>query len=169
MTMTPEPFDAPKKRSGFRVFLYVLAALLALLLLTCGAGVYFLTQTEQGQKIAEVVGQATEIAQAGMNAPGAEELRQLGCDTAIVMELGDLAGMMEVFEETGELPEEQARTKMVLCQINLLGGDPPSCEAVVRTYIEAAAPDRPFMVGVTKGRSDPICDGTFDVDGTELE
>ena len=169
MTMTPEPFDAPKKRSGFRVFLYVLFALLTLLLLTCGAGVYYFTQTEDGQKIVEAIGQATEIAEAGMTAPGAEELRALGCSTAIVMELGDFAKLAESFEAAETIPEEQARMKMVLCQMNLLSGDPPSCDAVVETFIDATSPEHPFMVTVTRGSSTAVCDGTYTPDGVKLE
>ena len=63
MTMTPEPYDAPKKRSGFRVFMYVFVSLLGLLTLTCGAGIYYLTQTEKGQQIFEAFRETTNLAE----------------------------------------------------------------------------------------------------------
>ena len=167
--MTPEPFDAPKKRSGFRVFLYVLFALAGLLLLTCGAGVYYFTQTEQGKKLANAAGEAKELAETAMKAPGAAELRDLGCDTALVMQLSEMADMIEAFAPDESIPEEASDTTMVMCQMNLFGGDPPGCDEVVATYIDAATPSSVFMVAVSKGRGSIECEGLFDPDGNRVE
>lgn len=167
--MTPEPFDAPKKRSGFRVFLYVLLALMGLLFLTCGAGVYFFTQTDQGKKIMEAVGDTQAAVEAAMKAPGTDELRALGCDTAMVMQLSDFAKMLEAITPEDTLPQEPADTLMVICQLGLLGGDPPTCQAVAETYAAAAAPTIPFLVNVSKQGGTSICDAPFTADGTPLE
>lgn len=169
MTMTPEPFDTPKKRSGFRVFLYVLFTLMGLLVLTCGAGVYFLTQTEQGKKIVEAVGETTVIAEAAMKAPGTDELRALGCDTAMVMQLSDFAEMLEAITPDDALPAGTEDALMVICQLGILGGDPPTCQEVADTYIAAAAPNQAFAVNVSKKTGNSVCDVEFTADGRPLE
>ena len=167
--MTPEPYDAPKKRSGFRVFMYVFVSLLGLLTLTCGAGIYYLTQTEKGQQIFEAFRETTNLAEEAMKAPGAEELRALGCDTAMVITVSDFTKMIEILAPEETIPQDQADTKIVMCQMNLLGGDGPDCASVARTYVDATAPPDAFLVHVSKQGGVTSCEGSYAADGSPLE
>ena len=159
------PFPAPPGsggRSGLRIFLYVLVGLGALLMLTCGAALFFAWQNP-------TIRQTLEAGLAAQTAPGAQALRDAGCGEAAVLELG---GAMEALAERSrpdaELPEG-VPTLFVSCQRSS-AGEPLDCDRVAAIYTAdvGRAPGL-FVAQVTDGLSrQPVCQMVYDADGALL-
>ncbi len=86
MEIGPEPIGPPK-RSGCMVAVYVLFGVGLFVLVGGGIATWLFLQTEQGQKIVEVVKQGTEWMTEASRAPGTAELRDAGCEMALVSEM----------------------------------------------------------------------------------
>jgi len=168
-----------RKRSGLLVLVYVLAAAGGLVILVGGiilvitgikAALFF--GSEDGQRMVEGIKETVEIAKEAQDAPGTEELRAAGCDTASVMNLGDMMGAVSNFvgeEDKKELEEiAESQMTMVICQVSFGSADPIECDELARIY-GSAVPDAPdeFMVQSQKaGRVKDHCVGVYAPDGT---
>src|SRR5947209_2544858 len=103
--MDPNPVPPPagerapaqKKMSGCVLALLIAGGLLALTCLIGGAVAWRATQSETGKKLFSVMGKGIEMAQKGMNAPGAAELRAAGCPQAMVLDMSTMADMLGEF------------------------------------------------------------------------
>ncbi len=96
-------------------------------------------------------GEGSEVAKGGMNAPGTSELRRLGCDPAIVLDMGRLFG------DAGAVrPGEPSY--VVTCDVP--GMEAPTCEQVASTYFGAVGGSAVgnVSVGVAHpGATGPLC------------
>ena len=170
---------AEGRKSGCTVLLYILAAVGAIVVVV-GAIVLLITGIkaaqffggEDGKRMVEGIKETVEIAEAAQGAPGTDELRAAGCDTASVMNMGDMMGAVSNFvgEEDREEIEEIASSGklLVLCQVSFGAGEPLECDELARIY-GAAVPDAPeeFMVQSQKaGRIKDHCLGVYRPDGT---
>ncbi len=88
------------------------------LLLMVGAGIVFW--------------KAMRVGVAGLNAPGAAELRAAGCDTAMVMRTDQFLGGTDA----GSTTSPSMPAVMLSC-IVAAGKTTPACEDVARTYLRA--------------------------------
>lgn len=91
------------------------------------------------------------IASAGMQAPGTDELRRLGCNPAIVIDMNRLLG------DAGAVRPGEPRY-MVSCDVP--GAQPPTCERVAGTYFAALRDGAGGNVSVRvsrPGSSAPSC------------
>jgi hypothetical protein len=170
-----------KKKSGLVIVIYVMAAA-ALLVILVGGIVLVITGVkaalffggEDGKKMIEGVKETYEIAMEAQKAPGTEELRAAGCDTASVMNLADMMDAVSNFvgeEDQKELEAvAESQTTMVICQVSF-GDDPPlECDEIARVY-GAAVPEAPeeLMIQSQKaGRIKDHCVGIYAPDGTFL-
>lgn len=170
---------AKRKKSGLVILVYVMAAAAALVILVGGivlvitgvkAALFF--GSEDGQRMVDGIKETVEIAKAAQEAPGTEELRAAGCDTASVMDLGEMMGAVSNFvgeEDQKELEEiAESQTTMVICQVNFGSKEPLECDEIARIY-GAAVPDAPpeIMIQSQKaGRVKDHCVGVYTPDGT---
>jgi len=170
---------AEGRRSGCTVLLYILAAVGALVVVV-GAIVLLITGIravkffggEEGQRMFEGIKETVEIAEAAQQAPGTDEVRAAVCDSASVMNLGEMMGAVSNF--VGEEDRQEIETiaasdqLLVLCQVSFGSKEPLECDELARIYA-AAVPDAPdeFMVQSQKsGRIKDHCLGVYRPDGT---
>lgn len=124
--------------------------------------------------VAKVMGGTVQLIQEMSSAPGTDELKAAGCDTAMVISpemmakfaktLNDLDSSKNKQQNIPELPYT-----VVTCQVQRkkAGVD---CEAVAKIYGKAATP-APDKFGVTvnvSGQNEPMCAGEFSPEGEKL-
>ena len=76
--MTPQPTaPAPKKKmSGCLIALLIVGGLAGLVCIGSAIAVWMAARSDAGKKIVSAIDQGVKLAQDGMNAPGAAELRR---------------------------------------------------------------------------------------------
>ncbi len=180
MEIGPEPIGPPK-RSGCMLAVYVLFGVGIFVLVAGGIATWLFLQTEQGQKIVEVVKQGAEWMTEASQAPGTAELRDAGCEMALVSEMSKAFDLfmtlvpneeqknevLEQMEAAGNLQERL----LVMCTLPRIGLAAPDCGGLARTYGEAVptAPESFFLVVIRQGDDAPSCQGIYAADGTLLE
>jgi hypothetical protein len=104
--------------------------------------------------------QAAVAVREGMEAPGTEALRQLGCSPAIVMDT-----MRLVRSRPLELDEPRY---VVTCDVP--AGDPPTCETASAAYFTAAAGTVEGNVNLRVARrgAPPVCSRLYASTGADL-
>jgi hypothetical protein len=91
------------------------------------------------------------VASDGMNAPGTAALRQLGCDPAIVIDMGRLLG-----DASAVRPGEPRY--VITCDVP--GGQAPTCDRAAETYFGAVGSGAVGNVDVRvsrPGAATPLC------------
>lgn len=115
----------------------------------------------------KLIGGSVSIIKKATTAPGAAELRKLGCKEAMVLDLKELKGLMDQARIGPSEPLPELLT--VTCSIGSFSDSKPTCAEVSRTYLEAAGPREMFLVMVQRtNRDDPECTALFDASGKEL-
>jgi hypothetical protein len=125
-------------------------------------GLRALSPTDTAHPAGIASGAAAQSARDGMHAKGTDELRQLGCGTAIVMDmqrvLGDAAGI-----------REHDPRFIVTCDVT--DGGPPTCERVSGTYFAALGGAGVANVNVRvlrPGVLRPVCSRLYAPSGADL-
>ena len=116
--------------------------------------------------MAEVTGAAVELTREAMRAPGTAELREAGCDQAMVYTPERFRRFFEAANPDREPPS--LHHPLVVCQLR--EGPDPGSDAVARAYATAVDP-RPSAIGVTVqvvGQRQPTCEGLYGPDGASL-
>lgn len=152
------------QRSGLRVFLYVLLALGCLGVLTCGGLLFVAARNPLVQELVEAVASS-------QSAPGTQELRDAGCSTAQVFDLGSAA---ELFSEFGDAQMGDAEVlhglTLVQCVLPAPNASSIGCAEVAEIF-RAAVHDPPerFLVQVTaQFSSESRCQVVYGADGQEI-
>ena len=169
---TPPPIEdvIKPRRSGLTTLLYVLIGGGGLLCLTCGVGAFLFLRSEEGKRMVEGVREATTLYTEAAGATGSAELRELGCDIALVSTVGRIQDLGRAFQpaelaEGEEADPAVAGMAFTLCQIDGING--PSCAEVARTYGRVVAAVDPFMVAVVRSSGeDEQCNGVYTADGS---
>ena len=102
------------------------------------------------------------VASAGMEAPGTAELRRLGCDPALVLDMGRLLG------DASAIRSGEPRY-VVTCDVP--GAQAPACERVAATYFGAAGVSPGGIVNILvsrPGSSVPLCARRYAPSGMDL-
>ena len=155
----PTGEGAPKKQ-GLTAGMIILIVV-GLVFVTCVGGVTAFMMSDAGRAVRE----ATSSAMNAQNAPGTEDLRALGCETAGVMDMSAFARL--VGEDDESLPPEMQAMmeRMVICASASL-----TCEDVAETYRASQAPEKPFVVVVSAASgSSPRCQQVISPDGEVLK
>jgi len=163
----PRPV-AKKSDRGCLIALAIVGGLMALVVGVAAIGIYSFSKSPQGKAVFGAIGDMSEIITEAQKAPGTKEVRGLGCSQAMAMDVDKLTKIMARFDAGGGPPPQFS--KMVVCQVGLLG-TPPTCDAVARTYVDAAGPpDRGFAVSVQKGtgKAQTVCSTLYEPDGTKV-
>jgi hypothetical protein len=169
LAMQAPPGPAPKKKSGSGCVV-ALAVVGGLALLAAGVvafGAYRFATSEEGKVILSAVGEGARLLAEAQSAPGAAEVRGLGCDQAMVVDMDKIGTLVEQFD-AGKAPPGTF-SKMVTCQIGYFESKTPSCDDVARTYVAAAGPPpRGFAVSVSRQGGEALCTTIHQPDGTKL-
>jgi hypothetical protein len=108
---------------------------------------------------------AAELASAGMNAPGTNELRQLGCDPAVVLDMARLLGDAAAIN-----PGEPGY--VVTCVVGAAPSAPaPTCEQAAGIYFAALGGSAGGNVSVRvmrAGATAPACARLYAPSGADL-
>lgn len=170
---TPHPIGpgGPKERSGCLVALYVVLGLGALLIVVAGIASWLFVRSEEGQRVLAAAREGIAWAEAAGKAPGTDQLRASGCESAMVTTFGQMLGLADEFlpaEQRGDVEESPLDDEtLVLCMLGIFSDAAPDCGEVARVY-GAAVPDPPerFVVVVQKQGLNPgQCQGFFAPDG----
>lgn len=152
----------------------VLIILLGLTLLIAAiivGGIVFYKNCEQCQKaVAGIAEGGTAIVQ-GMSAPGTAEMRALGCDQAMAVDMevfqnmfAPLAGEETIFDD------DMLSMKMLLCKKETFATPTgPECADVIRAYASGAGEQvRNEALVLVQGRSgnNNYCQGIYELNGT---
>jgi hypothetical protein len=151
-------------RRGCLIALGIVVAVLVLLVVLGAIVVHRVASSPEGRKVLGLVRDTARVVGESTNAPGTKELRALGCDSAMVM---DMAAWLRVFGTDGGVPRQSGQLDLfVICGTGLLK-TPPSCERVAETYVGAVGrAGGPFQVMVQRqGRNRPLCALCYDAGG----
>ncbi len=172
--------EEPRKRSPFLTMLYFLVGLGAVLLLIGGIGLYMFLRTEEGQRILKLARQGSMLLAEAATAPGTDELRGIGCETALASPAGKIAELFRQIDpegESGEVGEGflsagglAAETPVVFCSQKPGQAGTPDCSSAARIYASALDPQpERFVVLMAPRRGDLAgCSGIYAPDGTRL-
>lgn len=165
--MTPQPTAPAPKRNGCLIALMVVGGLAGLVCLGSSIAVFVAARSDTGKKIFSAIDQGVKLAEAGVNAPGAEELRAAGCPEAMVMDMKDAMAIAGAFFDGG-LDDADLDYMSVNCQAPAGSkAELPSCEAIAEVYAKAVPSERAFVVQVKRAsQQKPQCQQQFTGDGT---
>ena len=153
--------------------LTILLGILGMLMLTCGVSGYLFLQSEQGRKLVAGAREAVALVEEAAQAPGAAELRDLGCDQALITTVGRMSGVLGTFLEKADLDlgdEVSDETMLVICNMQGSRGG-PGCASIASAYVAATDPAAPFVVlsGDRSGPERSACQGLYDRYGDKLK
>jgi len=103
------------------------------------------------------------VGEEGMRAPGTAELRKLGCEQALVVDMARLLG------DASRIREGEPRT-MVTCDVPA-AGDAPTCDRAAAAYFGAIGGSADQAVGVRilrAGVAAPLCSRLYAPNGADL-
>jgi hypothetical protein len=160
---------APKKSNGCLIAALIVGGILLVGVIVVAVGIYMVATSPAGMKAMSAVGDGIEVTKEAMNAPGTPELRALGCQQAMVMDLEKIQGIVQKYSDDAA-PAKPATSKyrlQVSCQAG--AGTAPSCADVADTYRKAVGkPAGKFVAIVQRSRNRRDCSKLYDVDGTDL-
>ena len=138
-----------------------------LLVVLVGAGLWRFAGTKEGKVIFGAIGEATRIVAEAQSAPGAAEVRALGCEQAMVLDTERMAKLFEQLDASAGHSDDFG--VMVMCQVGALG-TPPTCDQVAHAYHAAVGtPPRPYAANVRhQGRAGEICSTLYDTSGKKV-
>ncbi len=169
----PQAAQATKNKASGKGCLIALSAFGVVFLLSVivgGAVIYKLLDSPEGRKIVSAVADTTKLTQEAMTAPGATELRKLGCDPAMIMDTERMGAIVSQFvADAGGAP--LADKTLVMCQVGMLVKTAPTCEEVAKTYLAAVpSPAGAFRVQVSaSGDAEPKCQKRYSQAGIVID
>jgi len=165
----PPAAPAPKKTSGCVIALFVMLGLAGIACLGGGIALWVAARSDTGKQLLNAVDKGVKLAEKGVNAPGAAEVRAAGCPQAVVLDMKEMVDLVAGFIDGGLKDAEQPDGAMVLCQ-GPWGSQLPDCDALAPVYAKAVSPTQPFTVEVkTQNASKPACERRYHPDGTFFE
>ena len=169
----PYPPQPPKK-SGMSGCLIAV-----LIFVACGVlgvvGIGFVIWREAGGLLGGMKDLAALMIEA-QSAEGAEEVRDLGCTQALVIDTEKLEGILVTLEaEVAKKENRPAKPPdiskdgayFVQCQVS--SGTAPTCDQVAKTFAKAVSPKDKFLVSVQSNSGGSAnCSMAYQKDGTQI-
>jgi len=164
----PHPPQPPQKKgmSGCMIAFIVVSIVGLITALVFGVAIYLVVTSKAGKTAFKVIGESTKIAQKGMTAPGTPELRTLGCETAMVVDLKDMNELMSDLLDAG--PDASRLDGLIVTCDLPSGASPLACDDVAKTYVRAVGgtASADFVVTVKHhNNSHALCESTYDESG----
>ena len=164
------PQPPPKKgTSGWVIALGIVGGVVFLGIVVVVVAVVAFMRSDIGQTTIKVVGASKHLIEKGTAAPGAANVRAMGCDQALVWTMADFQEMMDAFDASvgaGRSPDDV----MVMCQVQGMH-PPPKCDDVAATYVTAvggSANGEITVIVQQQGNNHPICQDRYDSSGSYL-
>ena len=167
------PAQAQKKKggNGCLVALGIVGGLLLLFAILAGVVLWRVLRTDEAQAVIGAVGDATKAVKKGLNAPGTEELRKLGCEEAAVIDLADFMQIANRFiKDGGAVDPTKVDGRMVTCGLTAFQKD-LTCDQVAKAYVAALGgrSDKPFSLTVQRqGHDRALCEVEYDEHGVPV-
>jgi hypothetical protein len=133
-----------------------------------GIAIYLVVTSSAGQSAIKVIGGTTKLATEGLNAPGTPELRALGCEQAIVLDMKKVGELMNDAFDAGLGVDSGVEGLLVTCTLPARA-TPIACDDVAKTYVRAVGgtASAEFTVNVKRqNESTELCSSTYDESGT---
>lgn len=170
------PPPQQKSNKGCYIALGVVGVLLLIIAGTVIGVVYWVGQKvasspefEDLRKVAKVMKEGMAIIVEAQNAKGTKELRGAGCQQAMVLDLGRLEKLAEIFDAGAPPADPNMPKKIAICQLQS-GSEGPSCDEAAKVYVEAASPSGNFALVVQKaGQDQPKCSQLYDSGGKSIK
>lgn len=165
----PLPPPPKKGTSGWLIALGIVGGVLFLGVVVVVVAVVAFVRSDVGQTTIKVVGASKHLLDKGTNAPGAANVRAMGCDQALVWTMADFQELMDAFDASagaGAPPDDV----MVMCQVQAMH-PAPKCDDVAATYVGAiggSAAGKITVIVQQQGNNHPICENRYDATGTYL-
>ncbi len=146
----------------------VVGALVALVCVGSTIAVFVASRSEGGKKLISAIDQTVKLAEGGVNAPGAAELREAGCPQALVMDMKAAMGIADSFLDAGFENDADLDYMSVTCSAPMGSTvELPTCEALAEVYAKAVPSERAFVIETKRaGQKKPECSKQFEGDGT---
>lgn len=149
-----QPPPPPKKGlSGCAIAAIIVGSLGLLAFIGIGVFVFVVAKKVQG------------MAQEGLNAPGAAEIRAAGCDVGLVTDLSKVGSMFGV--DAGAATAGGSSV-IILCQMTSQKAA-PTCKDVASTYVKAVTPPGQFTVQVSAQARGQLCQEVYSQKGVLLQ
>jgi len=143
----------------------VVGALAGLVCLGSAIAVFVAARSDTGKKIFSAIDQGVKLAEQGVNAPGAAEVRAAGCPQSTVMDMKEAMKIADAFLDGGISDDPELDYTLVSCT-GPVGSTLPSCEDVAAAYAKAVPSERDFVVEAKiSGRQKAVCNQQFSGDG----
>lgn len=149
----------------------VVGALVGLVCVGSSIAVFVASRSESGKKLFSAIDQTVKLAEGGINAPGAAELREAGCPQALVMDMKAAMGIADSVLDSGFEDDADMDYLSVTCSAPAGSTvELPSCEVLAGVYAQAVPSARPFVVEARRaGQKKPDCAKQFEGDGTFIK
>jgi hypothetical protein len=156
------------------ITLYILFGLGLFVLVFGGLAGYVALKSPQGRKLVEAAKQSIGWIVEAQQAPGTAELREAGCDTALITSLGAATeAFREFIPEQARKKLEDAETAqqlervMLICVVTRMTVSLPECSELAQIYAATIdSPPESYIVRVQRqGRNDVECQGIYDNEG----
>lgn len=137
--------------------------------IVAGIAIYLVVTSHAGQTAIKLVGGGTKLATKGLSAPGTPEIRAMGCEQAMVLDMKDVGELMNDAFDAG-LGDAGLEGLEVECALSASAA-PIACDDVAKTYVRAVGgtASAEFAVRVKRQNDTrPLCESTYDTDGTFL-
>jgi hypothetical protein len=165
----PGPAPAKKSGNGCLIVLAVIGGLVLVVVAVISFGVYRFASSKEGKAVFGVLGDMTKVMAEAQSAPGAAEVRALGCDQAMVMDFEKMGSLFELLDASA--PSNDLSV-MIVCQVGVMhAGTVPKCDDIAHTYVRAVkTPPRAFAVTVNhgSGTTAQACSAQYDPRGTKV-
>jgi len=164
------PAKPPKKgMSGCLLAFLIVGGLF--LVSAIGGGVWFYVSFKD---FVDATGDMMGVVVEARNAPGAKEVRDLGCKEAVAIDMAKLSKVAQRFEDAiakreGREPKQLALDESAeyFVQCNQPTGK-VTCEEVAKAFIEAVEPDGRIVASVSGRSGSKECTESFDKNGKSL-
>jgi hypothetical protein len=133
-----------------------------------GIALWRAASSEGGQKVMRAIGKGASLAAKGLNAPGAQEARNLGCDEAFVLDMHDMVELIGIFDvDAGDPLKNSGPNTMVMCQGY---GSLPTCDEIAAVYVPVQGRPHGEFVVMVQGKASKVqqCSVRYADDGTPL-
>lgn len=171
---------AKRPRSAFLTLLYFLLGAFAVVALVGGVGLYLFLRTGEGKRLLAIAKEGSALISEAALAPGADELRGIGCETALALPAGRILDLLrqigpesrtdaieESFVSAGGLAPE---TPVVFCAQRRGHAGTPDCASAAKVYASAVTPPPSRFVVLMAPRPGDLagCSGIYAPDGSRL-
>jgi hypothetical protein len=151
--------------SGCLIAMLVVGGLCLLVAMVGGLIAYKFATSEEGKKIVNAVASGAQVLQEAQSAPGAADLRALGCRTAMVM---DAAKFAEIANQFDASVTTNGVRLIVTCDTSGTSKT-LTCEQVAQGYVKAVGRAAgPFEVNLSTSHPKGDCEEVFDAEGKKV-